>query len=486
MALFLQLGVALLTYGYTLSFDESVWHYIGRNWFRSGLAPYRGGVDNKSPLIYLVFGLSDRLFGVNYWFPRVAGAVCQLAGIWFLYKTALQWAGRRAGILVISMYGLSLLWRGTGGKYVSSTETYSMTVAIVAFYYFGQARFFVSGLLAGLAFAFRGTAVILIPILFVFSFRRLYSRYTLPADRLCIPPGRYSALSFVIGVLACLSFLAAAAQLAGIRLADLWDFGFADNFGKGSLTDRTFEWRWEHFINGFFYSEIILFYPLLLGYYLIKKRIDILIVWFAGGCAAISCIGLYDPAHFKDLLPPLSLAGALAIDHLVTRYGFSFRKCLLIIWISFLPKLTEPVICLWRILYPPVAASPDSYCHPPYSPLDNRSRKELGLWIRANTDVHDKVLIAGHGEQIQVYTERLSPSIYFDASPTERGKGTFYRQVADNRPGLVAIPLSGDYQRYVDEDVRSFIQKLVSTGYRTDTCLYGYTIYKLERGKAGK
>ena len=47
----LQISVAMLTYNMTLSFDESIWYYIGRNWLRNGLLPYQGGVDNKSPLI---------------------------------------------------------------------------------------------------------------------------------------------------------------------------------------------------------------------------------------------------------------------------------------------------------------------------------------------------------------------------------------------------------------------------------------------------
>ncbi|MDB5110518.1 MAG: hypothetical protein JWR67_1632, partial [Mucilaginibacter sp.] len=43
----LQLLITLLTNGFALSQDEAMWHYIGRNWFRHGLVPYSGGVDNK-------------------------------------------------------------------------------------------------------------------------------------------------------------------------------------------------------------------------------------------------------------------------------------------------------------------------------------------------------------------------------------------------------------------------------------------------------
>ncbi|HEX3385469.1 MAG TPA: hypothetical protein VHS53_09790, partial [Mucilaginibacter sp.] len=86
--LVLQLFVALFTDGFALSFDEAMWHYIGRNWFRNGLVPYNGGIDNKSPFIFAIFGLSDKLFGVNYWFPRVLGSICESVSIYYVYRIA--------------------------------------------------------------------------------------------------------------------------------------------------------------------------------------------------------------------------------------------------------------------------------------------------------------------------------------------------------------------------------------------------------------
>ena len=83
-----QFIISFLTEPMMLTFDESMWQYIGRNWIRNGLVPYAGGVDNKSPLIFLVFGISDRLFGVNYWFPRLVGIAVQSVGIYGLFKIA--------------------------------------------------------------------------------------------------------------------------------------------------------------------------------------------------------------------------------------------------------------------------------------------------------------------------------------------------------------------------------------------------------------
>src|SRR6476660_5695963 len=88
LIIIIQLIVAFFTTNMVLNFDEAMWQYIGRNWLRNGLVPYSGGVDNKSPLIFLIFGISDRLFGVNFWFPRLLGIAVQSAGIFLLYKIA--------------------------------------------------------------------------------------------------------------------------------------------------------------------------------------------------------------------------------------------------------------------------------------------------------------------------------------------------------------------------------------------------------------
>src|ERR1700676_5636946 len=98
----LQFAIAFFTDPLIFSFDESMWHYIGRNWIRNGMVPYTGGVDNKSPLIFYIFGISDWLFGVNYWFPRLLGIAVQSAGIYWLFKIADKTINQKAGIFAIS------------------------------------------------------------------------------------------------------------------------------------------------------------------------------------------------------------------------------------------------------------------------------------------------------------------------------------------------------------------------------------------------
>ncbi len=192
----MQLLVTLFSNGFVLSFDEAMWHYIGRNWFRHDMVPYTGGVDNKSPLIFAIFGLSDKLFGVNYWFPRILATLCESVGLYFVYKIAKHTAGKDAGVLAISFYGLSLLWHTTGGKYVSYTETYAQTFIIAAFYRFiiskDKKDTFISGFLIGIAFGFRLTASFTGLALFI----------------ACLRKGGRDTLMFCAGVLSGILLLA--------------------------------------------------------------------------------------------------------------------------------------------------------------------------------------------------------------------------------------------------------------------------------------
>src|SRR5579863_5985441 len=317
----LQLFIALLTNGFALSSDEASWQYIGRNWFRNGLIPYHGGVDNKSPLFFVVFGLSDIFFGVNYWFPRVVGTICQSVGIFYIYKIASFKDNRQAGILAISFYGLSVLWHGVDGRYVSYTETYNTLFIILAFYFFLTAQskkgHFISGLLAAIALGFRISAFFGVAAIFIASLKK----------------SREAAITFCAGLLSGVLVLILAALLAGINLHDLYFYMFADNFGAGSTTDHDFWWRMVQFHNMFFYSEVMMYYPLVMIYLFIKKRVDWLALWCLFVFLGINILGNYARVDLRDLLPSLSLMGAFAVSHLIELYHISARKVMLIVWL---------------------------------------------------------------------------------------------------------------------------------------------------------
>jgi hypothetical protein len=463
-----QLLIILLTDGFALSFDEAMWHYIGRNWFRHGLVPYAGGVDNKSPLIFAIFGLSDRLFGVSYWFPRLLGAVCQSIGVYYVYKIAKQISGGQAGMLAISFYGLSLLWHATGGKYVSYTETYEVTFIIIAFYRFITAQnkksFFISGFIAGIALGFRFTAFFGIIALFI----------------ACLRKGRTNIFMFCAGVLASIFFLAAIGFFSGIDLHNLFNYTLANNFGPGSPTDHNLTRKIQNLSARFLYSGMILFYPLVLVYLIIKRRIDLFVLWLIFAFIGISVVGIFDNVHLKEVLPPLSIMSAFAVLHLIKVYKIPVKLVIPIIWIAFLPRLSEPLVNLKKLLWRE-AGEPEKYCQQPFIKPDEGALKKLGQWVKSNTAASEKVFVAGFGAQVQVYTERLSPTIYFNVTQTRSAKERFFQDMQLNRPGMILVPLFSEYKQFVAQDMRQYVDEIIARDYYLDQCRYNYNIYLIRR-----
>lgn len=464
----LQLFIALFTNGFAMSSDEATWHYIGRNWFRNGLAPYSGGVDNKSPLFFAVFALSDILFGVNYWFPRVFGTICQSIGIFYLYKIADRIAGKRTGIMTISFYGLSVLWHGADGRYVSYTETYDALFIIISFYCFLKALswkgFFVSGFLAAVALVFRLSAFFSIAAMLIAS---LHQR-------------RVFTLTYCFGVLSGLLFLVLMGFVAGINLHDVYVYGFADNFGRASTTDHNFLWRLVQVHNLFFYSEVILFYPLVLVYLFIKRKFDWLVLWLILVFAGINALGNYARVDLKDLLPAMSLTGALALEHLIDKYQLPPGKIMLIIWICFSPKIVEPFLNFTR-LFTGEFQHAENFCHEPYILPDESASRQLGLWVKANTSQREMVFVAGGGQQVQVYSERVSPSIYFSVTQTAIAKKRFFEDMTQNRAAMILVPLYPEYRQTVDEDLKTYVDQLVAKDYYLVRCMFNYNVYRIRK-----
>lgn len=464
----IQFAIAFLTDPMIFTFDESIWQYIGRNWIRNGMVPFSGGVDNKSPLIFLIFGFSDRFFGVSYWFPRLFGIVVQSAGIFYLFKIAERTISQKAGLYAISLYGLSLLWRSTGGKYVSYTETYAMTFVIISIYYgmvcAGNRSAFIGGLFAGLGFGFRVTAAMGILPVILFIFRK----------------SRRSGFFFLLGTAVSVGSLILLAVLVGIGIHDLLFYGVIDNFGSGSATDHALAWKVQRFADGFFYSEIILFYPVVFCYVILVRKTDFLKTWLISEILGIMILGMYDRSHYKSLLPALSLMGAYVIHYLVENQQAPPKMILLGIWVIFFPKTFEPLFALKKILISKTGQQNQNSRNTGFE--DEYSKKTVGLWIRSNTLPGEKVYVAGYGAQIQLYSERVSPSIYFNITQTAFAKKRLFRDLITNKADMLVIPAFEKYSGLVDADVRQFINQLAVESYRLDTCIASYNIFKYNGG----
>lgn len=453
----LQLCVALLSEGFSLSFDESMWHYIGRNWFRHGLAPYDGGVDNKSPLIFLFFGVSDALFGVNYWFPRIIGVLCQAVSVYYVYRICIHLSGKTAGHLAILIYGFALMWRVTGGKYAAHTETFEMTLVIISFYKFFTADkkkdLLFSGFMGGLALAFRYSAFFALLAVFISLARR----------------NRGRAIYFLLGSIAGFGIFLISAAQTDIDLNELYIYSFADNFSSGSITDYSPLWKVENFADKFFQSELVLFYPAMLGYFFIPKRNAAILMWLVFEFTGINLVGLYATQHFKDILPVLAITNALCFAYLVEHYKIPAGAVFLIVGLCFFPKRVEPFVVLKNVFNKKEEMTV----------FGEGSKKKLGLWIKSNTSQTEKVLILGNGAQVQVYSERLSPALYFNNTATTRAKKQFFHDLETTRAKMILIPVTDAQLRLVDKDIKNAVDILIRDKYHLKQILYGYAVYEL-------
>lgn len=466
----LQLFIALFTDGFALSFDEAMWHYIGRNWFRNGLVPYSGGIDNKSPLIFAIFGLSDKLFGVNYWFPRVLGTIFESVGIYYVYKIARYISGERAGLLAISIYGLSILWHATGGKYVSYTETYEVMFTILAVYRYISARtrrdMLLSGLLAGFAFGFRFTGVFGIIAIFLS----------------CTRKNVQFSLTFCAGVMLGVIILILLGHFMGISFDSMYTYALVDNFGSGSVTSHTLLWKWQNFSDKLILSGMLLFYPLVAGYIYIKRKLDLFLLWFVLALTGICAIGIFDNVHLKELLPSLSLMGAFCLNYFIDKYHWRLGYVLLAVLILFLPRFNE----VMRNIGEAAArykAKQGQLCKAPYTIPDEGTRKILGKMIRDSTHPQDKVYVAGYGAQVQAYSERVSPTVYFNVTQTPIAKAKFFEEMNANHPEVILVPMFPQYEQLVDQDMRQFVDTLVAKHYQSQGCMYNYNVYRLKSSK---
>ncbi len=300
----------------------------------------------------------------------------------------------------------------------------------------------------------------------------------LPLLIMALFKGRKTTVAFSTGLGVGFFILTLASILFGIKLQDIYFYGFIDNFGSGSTTDHPFLWRTVQFYNLFFYSEIILFYPLVLIYIFVKRKFDWLLLWLTTVFVGINVVGNYARVDMKELLPAMSLIGAFSLAPYAEASQISFKKGMFTIWICFSPRLIEPFINLKHLLTGQFPIT-SGICHEPFTEPDESDSKQLGLWIKANTKQHEMVYVAGFGSQVQVYSERLSPTIYFNVTQTKLAKQQLYKDLTANRPKLIIIPLFPEYTQFVNKEIRIFIDDLVAKHYRLNRCMYNYNIYEL-------
>lgn len=66
----LAMAFGAISLAYPFGRDQGLFYYVGREWIH-GSVPYRDSMDQKPPLIYLIYALATILFGENLWSIRL-------------------------------------------------------------------------------------------------------------------------------------------------------------------------------------------------------------------------------------------------------------------------------------------------------------------------------------------------------------------------------------------------------------------------------
>jgi 4-amino-4-deoxy-L-arabinose transferase-like glycosyltransferase len=257
--------------------DEGMWNYIGRLWV-NGIPPYTGAVDGKPPGIFMLFAISNFLFGVNFWFPRILGILAMVITSMLIYLIGRRLYNPLCGTLAMIIFGLTMAWELMDGAYAAQIESFMILFVVLAFFSLIKPQttkesrsylisIFTSGFFMGLAIAFKQIAIFsaVALILFFFNLNNRFNR-NIWRDLLILFAG--TMFSIYISLVPLL--------LSGVTIADYWREAWLILVQEGSrqgAMNTSIGSRIANFFHTWRHSEMLLFYPLILLFIIQRKRI---------------------------------------------------------------------------------------------------------------------------------------------------------------------------------------------------------------------
>jgi len=443
--------------------DEGRWSYMARIWCENHIPPYAGSVENKTPGIVELHALSYLLFGVNFLYLRVLGALAILCTSFIVYRLGTGFHSPVAGLFSMVILGFSLTWHQLNGAYTAQTESFMIFFTTLSFYLLIKGmehrrwgwRLLLSGFSMGFAIAFKQIAITTSLALFI-----LFVVLSLPgAGRKKVFPG---ILLLWFGILMATLISIIPLILSGVTIEEYFEGAWLILLKPGSSVP--FMWRVQHFCRIWFGSRMLSFYPFLLLLFLNKEHVRkkyfvSLLIWMSLDFIGVNASGYYFGHQIKQLLPSLSLiSGILLAVFLTTR-----RKE--VPWSA--GSLRKTLLLLTLFLFP-------------YGTLDEnieRSRtierdphRQIGEWLESHTGKEEYIYIEGTGgNTILSYSERVSSSRYFNSTfvTGEAEKQSLMSDLLRNKPRYYLRQqsfegLGEEFDAYLDEN---FSLLRTQTGY---------------------
>ncbi len=116
--------------------DEGDFGYVAWRWLEGDI-PYRDTIDNKPPLIYLLYAMPMYFFGNDIIPIRIFANILFFISIIFLYKLVKQWYGKKISLLSCLFYAI-FMNVPTFESHLVMTESFMVPFVIFSIYFFSK------------------------------------------------------------------------------------------------------------------------------------------------------------------------------------------------------------------------------------------------------------------------------------------------------------------------------------------------------------
>ena len=460
--------LVIVSFNKTMGEDEGRFSYMGRVWVENDLPPYTGSIENKTPGIFILNAISYALFGTNVFFMRTIGIISLLLASLIIYKIGTQLHSYRAGVFAMTVFGLTMSWRMMDGAFASLTESFMILFTVLSFYIIIKKKTsinwrywtFAAGLSMGLAIAFKQIALTsTIALIFYYIINNHKNGK--------IRDSIIGLILICFGILTSTIISIVPLWISNVQIIDyingawllLSDEGSTPSFLYRFISAREL---WMESRMNFFYPFLIL---LVFQQNLLKKKYFLgLFVWLIFDFIGVNSSGYYFGHQIKQLIPSLSIIIGILLGNLIEVYIKNVYEQ---------SKYTRGILIFLLIFMLPYNLMIDDYIRIHHKNYIEPS-KEIGLFIKENTNPDDFVFFMTNANAILSYTERVSSSRYFNPlfinDPTEYSE--VYFDLITKPPKYI---IRGKINIW---DFTNQIEDYVNQNYVLYAQIYDFLIYK--------
>jgi dolichyl-phosphate-mannose-protein mannosyltransferase len=346
-----------------------------------------GGVDNKPPGIFWVYALTFRLFGAyNTLAVHAVAFLVLLTTCALVYLIARDLAGagsgRRAGVLAALFYGV-ITAAGNPRLLAANTELFMMLPLCASFLLMLRRRWFWSGALIAVAFAFRQSAAVNVLLLALGVFWLEPSPSRLRA-MLTGAAGGIAALIITTGLIAITG------SLPGFWR---WTIGTLAGYASNSWSPNVVLPRARDSLLPFVVDNVVVWIAAIgmtWRWRTVSAGVRLAVVWL--GIAVVGSLagGHLSWHYFIQAMGPLAVVGGLAFDR------FRLPR---VVTAAAIAGIVIPSAAWWAF---DVGADPLTYDFSPPVP----QHEAVSSYIAAHTTPSDRVFVWGDWPALYVESDR--------------------------------------------------------------------------------